>query len=97
MGKGGFVLLLFFIAVLAKDFVCDDAGRGALRSPTPPWGTGARGLRALSRSPRWGTNGDFWMGKGGFVLLLFFIAVLAKDFVCDDAGVGRAAPLHPLG
>ena len=34
------------------DVVSDDTGRGALRSPTPPRGTGARGLRALSRSPR---------------------------------------------
>ena len=33
------------------DVVSDDTGRGVLRSPTPPWGTGARGLRALSRSP----------------------------------------------
>ena len=48
------------------DVVSDDTGRGALRSPTPPGGPGARGLRALSRSPRWGTNGDFWMGKGGY-------------------------------
>ena len=34
------------------DVVSDDTGRGALRSPTPPRGTGARGMRALSRSPR---------------------------------------------
>ena len=96
MGKGGFLLLLFF-AVLAKDFVSDDAGVGRAAPLHPLGGRGARGLRALSRSPRWGTNGDFWMGKGGFLLLLFFIAVLAKDFVSDDAGVGRSAPLHPLG
>ena len=24
-------------------------------------------------------------------------AILLRDFVSDDAGVGRSAPLHPLG
>ena len=56
-----------------------------------------RAARPLALSSVGDERSFFWMGKGGFVLLLFFIAVLAKDFVSDDAGVGRAAPLHPLG
>ena len=72
-------------------------GRGALRSPTPPWGTGARGLRALSRSPRWGTNGDFWMGKGGFVLLLFLLLFWRRILFPTTRGWGVLLPYIPLG
>ena len=44
-----------------------------------------------------GDERSFLDGQGRFSSLAFFIAVLAKDFVSDDAGVGRSAPLHPLG
>ncbi len=40
--------------VLLKDFVSDDAGRGALCSPIPPRGTGARGLRTSRALPGMG-------------------------------------------
>ena len=79
------------------DVVSDDTGRGVLRSPTPPWGTGARGLRALSRSPRWGTNGDFWMGKGGFVLLLFLLLFWRRILFPTTRGWGVLLPYIPLG
>ena len=49
--------LLRFPAEQGKLFcfvrISDDAGRGALRSPTPPRGRGARGDTPLSRSPQW--------------------------------------------
>ena len=47
--------------------------------------------------PSVGDERSFLDGQGVFCSFAFFIAVLAKDFVCDDAGVGRSAPLHPLG
>ena len=66
--------------------------------PYTPLGDGCeRAARPLALSSVGDERSFFWMGKGGFVLLLFFIAVLAKDFVSDDVGVGRSAPLHPLG
>ena len=83
-----------------EGFVFDDAGcafdgfcfrrrgRGALRSPTPPRGRGARGLRPSRALP------------GAVLLRVWFPtmwAILLRDFVSDDAGVGRSAPLHPLG
>ena len=83
-------------------FFCGRCFRrhGAWGDPLPytPSGDGVREGCAPSRALRGGGRTEiFCMGKGCFVLLLFFIAVLAKDFVCDDAGVGRSAPLHPLG
>ena len=60
---------------------------GALLSYTPS-GRGCERVVTLSRSP-------------GVVLLkdlfLTMQAVLLMAFVSDDAGVGRSAPLHPLG
>ena len=38
-------------AILLRDFVFDGAGRGALRSPTSPRGTGCERVHTLSRSP----------------------------------------------
>ena len=44
-------------AILLNAFVSDDAGRGALRSPTPPRGRGARGFRPSRALP-----GLLWRG-----------------------------------
>ena len=63
--------------------------RGALRSPTSPRGTGCERVATLSRSPGVGVTRNLVSGDVGDVLL--------KDFVSDGAGVGRSAPLHPLG
>ena len=63
-------------------------GRGALCSPTPPRGRGARGLRPSCALPElfwW----RFWFPT--------MQAILLKAFVSDGTGVGRSAPLHPLG
>ena len=53
-----------------EDFVSDDAGRGALRSPTPPRVTGCERVATLSRSPGAGLAGisvsdDSGNGFGG--------------------------------
>ena len=65
-------------------------GRGALRSPTSPRGTGSERAATLSRSP-----GDvlagIWVFDGAGA------GVLVKNLASDEAGVGRSAPLHPLG
>ena len=70
------------------DVVSDDTGRGARCSPTPPRATRCERAATLSRSP-------------GAVLLRDWFptmqAVLLRIFVSVDAGVGRAAPLQPLG
>ena len=71
------------------EVVSDDAGRGALRSPTPPRVTGCERVATLSRSPGVGVTRNLVSGDAGNVLL--------REFVSDDTGVGRSAPLHPLG
>ena len=82
-------------------FFCGRCFRrhGAWGAPLPytPLGDGCeRAARPLALSAV-GDERRFLDGQGRFCSLAFFIAVLAKDFVSDDAGVGRAAPLHPLG
>ena len=73
--------------------------RGVGRSaPLHPLGGRVREGCAPSRALLGGRRTEFFLdGQGRFCSLAFFIAVLAKDFVSDDAGVGRSAPLHPLG
>ena len=63
-------------------------GRGALCSPTSPRGTGCERVATLSRSPGVGVTRNLVSGDAGNVLL--------REFVSDDTGVGRSAPLHPL-
>ena len=82
-------------------FFCGRCFRrhGAWGAPLPytPLGDGCeRAARPLALSAV-GDERRFLDGQGRFCSLAFFIAVLAKDFVSDDAGVGRSAPLHPLG
>ena len=64
-------------------------GRGALCSPTSPRGTGCERVATLSRSPGVGVTRNLVSGDAGNVLL--------REFVSDGTGVGRSAPLHPLG
>ena len=73
--------------------------RGVGRSaPLHPLGGRVREGCAPSRARRGGGRTEiFGWAREVFFSCFFFIAVLAKDFVSDDAGVGRAAPLHPLG
>ena len=114
-------------------------GRGALRSPTPPRGTGRERVYTLSRSPMglhwqgfefptvqafrrriwlptkraWGAplpyipsgdgvrEGATLSRSPGAVLAGIWISdgagIPAKNLVSGEAGVGRSAPLHPLG
>ena len=74
-----------------KGFVSDDAGRGALRSPTPPRATGCERGASLSRSPGAGLAGSLVSDDAGGVLLTAFVSdnagvVLLTAFVSDDAG-----------
>ena len=48
-----------------KGFVSDDAGRGALRSPTPPRATGCERGASLSRSPGAGLAGSLVSDDAG--------------------------------
>ena len=70
------------------DVVSDDTGRGARCSPTPPRATRCERAATLSRSP-------------GAVLLMDWFptirAILLRNWSSDGAGVGRSAPLQPLG
>ena len=65
-------------------------GRGALRSPTPPRATGCKRAATLSRSPG-AVPAGIWVFDGAGA------GVLVKNLASDEAGVGRSAPLHPLG
>ena len=66
-------------AILLKAFVSDDAGRGALRSPTPPRVTGCERVHTLSRSPGAVLVGSLVSDDAGVVLL--------TAFVSDNAGL----------
>ena len=63
-------------------------GRGALRSPAPPRVTGARGLRHSRALPE-AVLAWIWVPDDAGCSFV--------DAVSDGAGVGRSAPLHPLG
>ena len=63
-------------------------GRGALRSPTSPRGTGSERVATLSLSPG-AVLAGIWISDGA--------GIPAKNLVSGEAGVGRSAPLHPLG
>ena len=65
-------------AILLNAFVSDGAGRGALRSPTPPRVTGCERVATLSRSPGGDLAGTWFSDDTG--------AVLLTAFVFDDAG-----------
>ena len=71
-----------------KDFVSDDAGVGRSAPLHPPRGTGGERVATLSRSP-------------GAVLMEILVSDEAGcsfvGVVSDETGVGRSAPLHPLG
>ena len=75
-----------------KGFVSDDAGRGALRSPTPPRGRGARGVRPSRALPGLVWRGVWFPTMQGVVLLTAFVSdnagvVLLTTFVSDNAGL----------
>ena len=75
-----------------KGFVSDDAGRGALCSPTPPRVTGCERVHTLSRSPGAGLAGSLVSDDAGVVLLTAFVSdnagvVLLTTFVSDNAGL----------
>ena len=57
-----------------KGFVSDDAGRGALRSPTPPRATGCERVATLSRSPGAALAGSLVSDDAGTVLLTAFVS-----------------------
>ena len=65
-------------AILLNAFVSDDAGRGALRSPTHPRVTGCERGATLSRSSGGALAGTCFSDDTG--------AVLLTAFVFDDAG-----------
>ena len=75
-------------AILLKAFVSDDAGVGRFAPLHSPRVTGCERVATLSRSP-------------GAVLAEILVPDDAGcpfvDAVSDGAGVGRSAPLHPLG
>ena len=70
------------------DVVSDDTGVGRSAPLHPPPGDGVREGATLSRSP-------------GAVLVEILVSdetgYSFVDVVSDRAGVGRSAPLHPLG
>ena len=73
-------------------FLSDDAGRGALRSPTPPRVTGCERVHTLSRSPGAALAGSLVSDDAGVVLLTAFVSddaggVLLTAFVSDNAGL----------
>ena len=85
-----------------EDFRFRRRERGTLRSPTPPRGRGARGFRPSRALPGLLWRGVWFPMMQGAVLLTAFVSdeagtALLRIFVPDDAGVGRSAPLHPLG
>ena len=84
-------------ATLLRAFASDDAGRGALRSPTPPRVTGCERVATLSRSPGDGLEGSLVSDGARDLLFDGTGAILLMAFASGDAGVGRSAPLHPLG
>ena len=71
-------------------------GRGALRSPTSPRGTGCERVITLSRSPGDGLEGSLVSDGARYLLSDDTGAILLRAFASGDAGVGRSAPLHPL-
>ena len=71
-----------------EEFGFRRSGRGALRSPTPPRVTGSERAATLSRSPG-AVLAGIWISDGA--------GIPAKNLVSGEAGVGRSAPLHPLG
>ena len=84
------------------DVVSDDTGRGARCSPTPPRATRCERDHTLSHSPGAGLAEISVPDDAGAVLLTAFVSdeagtALLRIFVPVGAGVGRSAPLHPLG
>ena len=78
-------------------------GRGALCSPTPPRGRGARGLRPSRALPGAGLAGNWFSAGAGscsggnFVSDGVGASVLVGVWFSTARGVGRSAPLQPLG
>ena len=76
---------------LLRALFSDGVGRGALRSPTAPWGRrGERAARPLELSADGCSAGVLFSDEAGG-------AVLLMALVSDGTGVGRSAPLRPLG
>ena len=81
--------------------VSDDASVGRSAPLHPLGGRGREGCDPLALSRGW-SGGEFGFRRCRAVLLTAFVSddagtVLLRFFVPDDAGVGRSAPLHPLG
>ena len=75
-----------------EDFGFRRRGRGALRSPTPPRGTGCERVATLSRSPGAALAGSLVSDDAGVVLLTAFVSdnagvVFLTTFVSDNAGL----------
>ena len=70
------------------DVVSDDTGVGRSAPLHPLGGRGARGCDPLALS-RGCSGGEFCSRRSG----IYFLTIM----VSDRAGVGRSAPLHPLG
>ena len=86
-----------------RSLVFDGARRGALCSPTPPRGRGARGLRPSRALPGAGLAGNWFSAGAGscsggnFVSDGVGASVLVGVWFSTARGVGRSAPLQPLG
>ena len=88
-------------AILLMAFAFGDASVGRSAPLHPPRGTGCERVMTLSRSPGVGLAG-IWVPDDAGCFLRNLVSddagtVLLRFFVPDDAGVGRSAPLHPLG
>ena len=74
--------------VLVENSGSDETGVGRSAPLHPLGGRGARGCDPLALS-RGAVLAGIWISDGA--------GIPAKNLASDEAGVGRSAPLHPLG
>ena len=102
MREGVHPLALSRGAVLAGIWVFDGAGAGVLVKDLASDEAGVGRSAPLHPLGRWGVRGcDPLALSRGAVLAGIWISdsagIPAKNLVSGEAGVGRSAPLHPLG